>query len=255
MSEELNTTIVETYRLPSKGLIYKKEINPEVSLRSMTTVEEMKRLSHTETPYKTLCEIIDACTTSEVGISSYDMHIGDYQYLLHRMRVVTYGPEYTSNSICPICGTTNKITMNLDELKVLEFDGFKDDDIEIELPSSKEKVMLRFQTPRDLDEIAVEEREWRRKNPDSDLNIGYLLTLRHAIDSVEGKSFNAIQMDQFLRKLKLMDANYILQKAGKLNEKVGINTNVHNVCKNPMCGASYNTTFRITAEFFGPSIH
>ena len=61
-------------------------------------------------------------------------------------------------------------------------------------------------------------------------------------------------LDQFLRKLPLMDSNAILQRATKINNKVGINTAIQNICTNPKCGAKYRTTFRITNEFFGPTI-
>ena len=45
----------------------------------------------------------------------------------------------------------------------------------------------------------------------------------------------------------------IYQHASKLNEKVGIDTKINNVCTNPKCGAKYQTTFRLTNEFFGPT--
>ena len=56
-----NATIFESFTLPSKGLIYNKEIDPHVTLRSMTTMEEMKRLSPSDTPYKVMSDIIEAC--------------------------------------------------------------------------------------------------------------------------------------------------------------------------------------------------
>ena len=42
-----NATIIEYFELPSKGLIYNRPIG-KFKMRSMTTVEEMKRLSHCE---------------------------------------------------------------------------------------------------------------------------------------------------------------------------------------------------------------
>ena len=40
----METTNYEIFTLPSKGLVYEKPINPTVSLRSMTVMEEMKKL-------------------------------------------------------------------------------------------------------------------------------------------------------------------------------------------------------------------
>ena len=42
MSEE-KYTIAERDTLPSHGLLYEKDINPEIKLRSMTVRDEMKR--------------------------------------------------------------------------------------------------------------------------------------------------------------------------------------------------------------------
>lgn len=247
-------TISEYCELPSKGLIYDVSVNPTIQLRSMTTEEEMRRLSHTDFPYKTLCGIIDTCMIEPCGISSYDMCLGDYQYLLHRLRVVTYGSNYPSSSICPICGKLNKITMDLDTIPILEFDMEEFTKLRtVELPGCKKKVVLRYQTPRDVDEIAKEERDFKTKNPDSTVNIGFLIALRHTIQTVDGQRIEPTRLDQFLRKLSMKDTNILLQNATKLNEKVGIDTKINNVCSNPMCGAKYQTTFRITNEFFGPT--
>ena len=70
-----NITILEQFTLPSKGLIYNKKIDPQIRLRSMTTAEEMKRLQPSDSPYWTICSIIDDCGAADCGISCYDMCI------------------------------------------------------------------------------------------------------------------------------------------------------------------------------------
>ena len=76
-------TLTGTYTLPSLGKVYgDKKINPEITLRSMTTEEEMKRLNPSDKPYKVMADIIDACMIEKPGISSYDMCIGDYQSVI-----------------------------------------------------------------------------------------------------------------------------------------------------------------------------
>ena len=66
-------TIANEYTLPSKGKVYNKEININFKLRSMTTVEEMKRLNHSDKPNKNIAEIIDDCLVEKIGISAYDL--------------------------------------------------------------------------------------------------------------------------------------------------------------------------------------
>ena len=256
----MDYTISETYTLPSKSKIYNIDFNPEVQLRSMTTTEEMMRLSHTDSPYKILCNVIDACWVNKPeGVSSYNLHLGDYQFLLHRLRVVTYGTDYPITSVCPVCGKVNKNRLNLDDIAILPFDGEEDlknfqELMSFKLPTTGKDIKIKFQTPADLDAIAKETREFNEQNPENTLNQEYLITLAHTVDRVDGKKFADPILKNFLKNLPLKDTNIILQKATKINEKVGIDTIINNVCSNPKCGAKYKTSFRITNEFFGPTI-
>ena len=118
----MTKTIVEEYTLPSKGLIYSTQFDPEVKLRSMTVAEEMRRLSPGENSYKTMCEILDDCLITKLPISTYDMCFGDYQFLIHKLRIATYGPEYKINIRCGSCGTVFDHILNLDEQRVFEYD-------------------------------------------------------------------------------------------------------------------------------------
>jgi len=107
-----NITIKEDFSLPSEGRIYGKTFNPDVTLRSMTVEDEMKRLSPSKNPYKNMSEIIESCITSEkLPISVYDLCIGDYTYLLHKLRVVTYGANYPIRYMCPKCGSIENDTL------------------------------------------------------------------------------------------------------------------------------------------------
>lgn len=257
---KMDYTITETFTLPSLGKIYPFEVKPQVKLRSMTVDEEMQRLSHSDYPYKTMCDVIDKCIVDPIGISSYELCVGDYQYLLHKLRIITYGSSYPTTSICPICGTVNKTVLDLDTVKVK---GFGDNDslveeylksLNIELPQTKKRVKIKIQTPHDLDEILNEVKEFKTNNPESTYNYEYLSTLRHYVDTIDDKKINKIALDLFLRKLPMGDANFLRQKAIKLNDKVGIDTNIKNKCSNSDCGATYASTFRLTSEFFGPSI-
>ena len=60
-NRQTDYTIMEGYELPSKGKIYSENVNPHIELRSMTGRDEMKRLSPSSTPLKTLADIIEDC--------------------------------------------------------------------------------------------------------------------------------------------------------------------------------------------------
>ena len=66
-------TINQTFTLPSEGKVYSELVGPDITLRSMTTQEEIIRLSPSAMPYKNICEIIDDCISSPWYISSRDI--------------------------------------------------------------------------------------------------------------------------------------------------------------------------------------
>ena len=87
-------TIGEGVELPSRGLIYDKKVNSYVELRSMTARDEMKRLAPSPARFKVLADIIEGCMIEKPAIHVYDMALGDYEYLLHKLRIITYGVEH-----------------------------------------------------------------------------------------------------------------------------------------------------------------
>ena len=72
------------------------------------------------------------------------------------------------------------------------------------------------------------------------------------IETVDGKKYEDFQLDPFLRKLPMMDTNYLIKAAQKLNTSFGIDNTLMHTCS--FCGLDYTSSFRITSEFFGPSI-
>lgn len=248
-----NYSIAEEYTLPSLGKVYKENVNPKVKIRSMTTEEEMRRLAPSENVYKNLCEIIDACLVENPGISSYDMCMADYQFLLHKLRVVTYGTEYKIDSVCPYCANRNEFTLDLNELKVKEFNEENFTGInEFILPKTKKKITLIMQSPRMADEVEARSKELRKKTKGKAGDTAFLFTLQQLIDKVDGEDLDVIQKEDFVRHLPMMDTNYIIKKAEKLVESFGVDNTTYHTCS--LCGLDYTGSFRFTKEFFGPSI-
>lgn len=245
-------TIAESYEIPSKGLVYDKVVDGNIKIRSMTTQEEMKRLSSSDTPYKIMSDVIEACLVEKPGVRVYDMCLGDYEYLMHRLRVVTYGSDYKMSVSCPSCRKIFETRCNLDGLAKKEYTEEVEALKHITLPVSGKLVDLKFQTPRILDSISTKRKDILTRNPSMLTDPSYLLNLESVIDKVDGQVLGELQKDDFVRKLSMKDANYLYKKAVKLNESVGLKSNF--TCKCPSCGFETDTTFRITSEFFDPSI-
>ena len=243
-------TIAETYTLPSKGKIYTENVNPVVKLRSMTTEEEMKRLARSDLPYKVMCEIIDDCIVEDIGISAYDMCIGDYQFLLHRLRMVTYGSQYKLSNTCKWCKSSVVETVNLEDLKVIEYTEDISKYAKLDLPVSKKQITLKMQTPRMLDNVSLRTKESKKRRTFGESALLY--TLMEIIDTVDGKKPDFMQLEDFVRKMPMQDVNYIIKYSQKLNDSIGIDTQFDVECD--VCGLEYRSSFRLTSEFFGPSV-
>lgn len=248
----MNITITEKFTLPSLGKVYDKPVNPEVTLRSMTTNEEMKRLNHSDRPYAVIAEIIDDCLVEDPGISAYDMCLGDYQFLLHRLRMVTHGSEYRMTSVCPFCYETNNNVLDLGDLEVNQYTSDVLKYMELDLPKTKKHIKLRMQTPRILDTINSKTKEFKKKARDFSGDSAFLFSVQMLIDEIDGNKVDEVQLENFVRSLPLMDANYIIKYSDKLNEKVGIGNIFETTCSH--CGLDYTNPFRLTSEFFGPTI-
>ena len=173
-----NYTIMEGYELPSRGEIYNTKVNSHVELRSMSARDEMKRLAPSTTQFKTLADIIENCMIEKPAIHVYDMALGDYEFLLHKLRVVTYGGKYKMMLTCPFCGETKEVIFNLEDLELKDFDLTKYNELRtIELPRSGHTVSIKFQTPRMLDEQELRVKEMKRKYKDADMDFNTLVLL------------------------------------------------------------------------------
>lgn len=245
-------TISETFTLPSKGLIYFPAISPEITMRSMNTADEMRRLSTSEFQYKPMCDVVDDCIVNDTGISSYDMCLGDYQYLLYKLRIITYGADFEVNTTCPFCKFPNKDTLNLDLLPVLEYDEKVDDYKSFTLPMTKSQIKIRFTTPRILDNVDQRAREMKQKAKDKKQDYSMLVMLTSIIESINGKNYNVIDLEKWVRDLPMKDTNTILAYSNKLNNSIGIDSNIEQVCD--LCGLDYKVPFNPGYTFFRPEI-
>lgn len=242
--------ITEEYSLPSKGLVYNKKFDPEFTIKSMTLADELKRLSPSKNAYKHMAEIIDSCLITKFPISAYDLCLGDYIFLLHKLRIVTYGSDYNLSYTCPYCGEESKDSINLDSMPVKEFDDSVSSLMIITLPNSELEVKLRLQTPRDLDNIARKVREDKIKFPEGDdQELSYII--ESYIDTIDGEGLDPILGRNTLKTLGMKDINYLINAADKLNESIGIDSNMMLHCEN--CGREIYVPFRYTDEFFRPS--
>lgn len=245
-----NARIVEKVCLPSKGLVYEEDVNPEIELSSMKTKHEMMRLSATDGNQKVMANIIDDCIVSDMGISSYDLCLGDFQYLLYKLRVVTFGPEYEMQCRCPYCGFENTVTLNIDELNVNEYSDSIIDLLEMDLPISGNHIKLTMQTPRILDRINSRIKETNQRRRNSDENLTVLYTILSCIEEIDDEPIEIVTAENWVRELPLADSNAILYRINELNDCLGIELDSLTTCK--ICRSTFLAPFRVNDSFFRP---
>jgi hypothetical protein len=252
MERQEKYTIMEGYNLPSRGEIYEKPVNAHVELRSMTARDEMKRLSPSVTPLKTLADIIEGCMLEKPAIKVYDMCLGDYEYLLHKLRVVSYGSKYAITVGCPHCDELVDTEADLDALEVREFDLDEFNELRnITLPKSDHRLTLRVQTPRMMDDLDLKVKEMKRKFKNASVDFESLLKITMAIDLVDGNKLGQIELENFVNNLPALDFQKLTQAIDKLNSYIGINTAIDLTCDK--CGGDIRTYFRFGSEFFRPT--
>jgi DNA-directed RNA polymerase subunit RPC12/RpoP len=245
-------TIMEGYELPSKGKIYSKAVNPHVELRSMTARDEMKRLSPSNTPLKTLADIIEGCCVEQPGIHVYDMSLGDYEFLLHKLRIVTYGEDYKVGLRCPDCGEKIETIAKLGQLDVKEYDEDSANALRMfSLPKSGRTVSLNFISPRMVEEMEAKVKDMKRRYKTATIDFDTFVRLLFNIDTVDGEKKSETEMENFITSLPAMDLQKILNNIEKLNQLVGLDNTLYLTC--PSCGGEISTFFRFGPEFFRPT--
>lgn len=115
---------------------------------------------------------------------------------------------------------------------------------------------MNFITPRKLDQIEAKKREDKKRqakyNTTQKIDNSLLYTLSEIIKTIDGKVYDPIKKEALLKSLPLADTNTIMKYGEKLNSIVGLEAMLDNICSN--CGGTYKVPFRLTSEFFGPSI-
>ena len=252
MERQTDYTIMEGYELPSKGKIYTENVNPHVELRSMTARDEMKRLSPSSTPLKTLADIIEGCCIEAPAIHVYDMSLGDYEFLLHKLRIVTYGEDYKVALRCPECGEVIETITKLDQLTVKEYNEEEIKELQtFTLPKSNRLVTLNFLSPRMVEEMEVKVKDMKRRYKSVTIDFETLVRLLVNIDLIDGEKKSETELENIITNLPALDLQKILNNIDKLNQKIGLDNILYLTC--PKCGEEVTTFFRFGPEFFRPT--
>ena len=212
----------------------------------------MKRLSPSNTPLKTLADIIEGCCVEKPAIHVYDMSLGDYEFLLHKLRIVTYGEDYKISLRCPECGEAIDTTAKLGHLNVKEFD---EDTVKsfqtFTLPKSNRVITLNFTSPRMVEEMEAKVKDMKRRYKNATIDFETLVRLLLNIDLVDGEKKSETELEKIITDLPALDLQKILNNIDKLNQQIGLENILYVTC--PKCSGEITTFFRFGPEFFRPT--
>lgn len=235
----------ETHKLPSLGLLNK--IGSDIVLRNMTTNEEKVLLGSTS---DALDSVMNACIVEPAGLKVNDLISPDKHFILIKLRVLSFGPEYFVKHKCPHCGKVSEYKIDLDKLEVHYLDSnFKEPYDVITLPVSKQSVELKLPRMSELNEADKKARQFHKKFPEAQGDIAYIYRLMANIYSIDGNSeLTSIELQKFVEGLHSRDTAYLKHRMGKI--KIGIDTAIYEECTNGSCGEDVKFELPINGEFF-----
>lgn len=204
--------IITEVGLPSKGLLYDKEIQWQNQLKAPRLRD--KGLADSTRKLKLQAGILDSTLVQPLGISAYDLHVIDYIYLNMRQRQLSKGSApYRILVRCKKCEKIHRVPIDLSQLEVVTL---KDKPNYTITTMDGDEVVFTFTTPRILDDLIDNAKAFREEYEDTTLSLDYLQTqeyLRLIIKSVNGQKITYAQMTNFIENLYMDDSKEILERS------------------------------------------
>ena len=215
--------------LPSRG-IFGMSHSHSVEIRPFTFEDEkiLRSINKLADADMVIIELIKRCTK---GLKYEGLPLVDKNYILYKLREISYGDSYNIEVTCPDCSTANSLVVNISQLPVNFADTSKELTNEITLPDSEVKVVYRI--PTTLDESYLTTPEVMMDN------------LWKMLVSVEGHTERII-VQGFVSKTTAKDISHI--RNAILNDDLGIQTKVNFVCNK--CSSDSRVELPINESFF-----
>lgn len=240
--------------LPSNGKVY-PEGHPLhhrdfVTINGMTAAQENILTNRSLAKRGTLLtQLIQSCLKDRT-VNAKEMLIGDRNTIMVMLRASGYGPDYKVKVTCPECSEASNQEFGLDKLPVKRLEvepvGNGQNLFEFVLPLSKARVMFKFLTGNDEEQIALEQANRKKAGagPEAELVTSGLL---HAIVSINGITDRA-QLSMALPRMPALDSS-TLRRHIQENEP-GMQLKGRMEC--PHCGHVGEVDMPLGAGFFWP---
>lgn len=251
MTKRSRVAITETYELPSRGIIYGGSIPASITLRAMTTMEEKMRLS--STGMNVIPNLVKACIVEPEDIDIGKLKLSDLQFLMYKLRIITYGEDYKVSITCPHCGASlNNIHVNLDEIPVKYAEDDYVEPFEIgPLPISGDIISCTVLSSDDFIDIERDARRIRNKFPNYIGDPEFILSYQYKIEKINGDDIADALVQNYVENMHARDMRYFDSKYSEFVDSVGMDLGMTEVCSS--CESDVDFVLPVTSEFFRPT--
>lgn len=242
-----STALTETVTMPSKGLI--RGIPKEIVIKAIQRKDKKKMLlSETD---DILLSLLQSSIVSPTDFNVYNLLPFESEYLLYRLRVLTYGANYTFKRKCPYCGAINDVEIDLNEIPIVEVpDNFKTVFDIPPLPVSGIQLKCKLLSEGERKAIAKKANELEEATGNKSAMIDSYWDSR--IVAVNGNSKLApIEITQILDELSDYDSEYFMAYYSKYEGNYGLQTKLKYTCDS--CHGAINEDMPNIATFFRPT--
>lgn len=236
-----------TVTLPSKGILYNGLIPSEISLRGMTTRDE--KILYASQSGNVFQRILKNCIIQPKDLDPNKLIAADELYLVLQLRMLTYGPEYKVDAVCPECGQVNTYTVNLGELDVNYLDDDFTEPIMVTLPRCGDTLGLKILRNEDSEFIDRYAKKFAKQFNQNVREVEYECRIAKYISTINGKAVDFGQAKNYVENMMSRDSAEIRSALNKI--LVGVDTTITQTCMS--CGEEFTFNMPLTSEFFRPT--
>lgn len=232
------------FELPN-GIKHEDKLYNVVYLEEMTGKQQdylvntkyKSAIEHIEKVLVDLIEKVESTEGDKLTVSKHIivkdlLNVDDIQFLLIKLREITFDETYIMSEECPHCKTKNDMKLDLSALEVLE--GKQEPEKALVLPKSGEEIEYK-----DLNYKAL---KMHSQDVESFMNSATTSTILMMLERI-GEDGD-ITADK-IKSLKAKDTSFIIENAPVRNK---IDTEVITECRN--CGEEFSTELEVLSPGF-----
>jgi hypothetical protein len=252
-NKQQTTFPTETIDLPSKGHFYPPNsplAKGTIEIKMMTAKEEDILTSPNLLKKGLAIDKLLESLIVDKNIKSSDLLIGDKNAVIFAVRRIAYGDNYGPVDItCPKCQASNRLNINLSEIKEKELDETKYEPgtnvFEFTLPYSKSVVKFKLMTDSDEKDIERETAALAKLNNKSSAEV--TSRLKKSVIEFDGETEPA-KLKSLIDNMQSRDSLALRQYIKEITPD--IDATFEFSCKE--CGAEERAAVPMTVQFFWP---